>query len=131
MNDKKDETNQVFHSLVFCGDSEKISNQLELMKNGQIGLIYEDQFTCITDDDQEMPSGVTILGMTNQGHSLLGNESHHDLNVGSFVFIIRDETQLMKQQKETEAAKEQSENLLFQILPRDIVARLNSGEKDI
>ncbi|KAK8839284.1 hypothetical protein M9Y10_032216 [Tritrichomonas musculus] len=130
-NDKKDETNQVFQSSVFCGDSENLSNQLEFMKNGQIGLIYEDQFTCVTDDDQEMPSGVTILGMTNQGHSLLGNESHHDLNVESFVFIIRDETQLMKQQKEAEAAKAQSENLLFQILPHDIVARLNSGEKDI
>ena len=130
-NDKKDEANQVSQSAAFCGDSEKISNQLELMKNGQIGLVYEDHFTCITDDNQEMPCGVTILGMTNQGNSLLGNENHHDLNVESFVFIIRDETQLMKQQKEAEAAKAQSENLLFQILPRDIVTRLNSGEKDI
>ena len=37
----------------------------------------------------------------------------------------------MQQQKEAEAAKAQSENLLFQILPRDSVACLNSGEKDI
>ena len=59
---------------------------------------------------------------------MTGNDSS---NVESFVFILRDETQLVKQQKEAEAAKAQSENLLFQILPRDIVTRLHSGEKDI
>ena len=102
-------------------DSERITNQLELMKNGQSALVFEEHYSCLTDDDQVMPCGVTILAMT----------EHDSNNVESFVFILRDETQLMQQQKEAEAAKAQSENLLFQILPRDIVARLNSGEKDI
>jgi class 3 adenylate cyclase len=44
---------------------------------------------------------------------------------------MRDETELLKQQQEAELAKKQSEDLLYQILPRDIVARLNRGETDI
>lgn len=79
-----------------------------------------------------MPCGVTILGMSSQGHTLKSEESSQEhLKVTSFVFILRDETQLIEQQKEAEASKAQSENLLFQILPRHIVAKLNSGEKDV
>jgi class 3 adenylate cyclase len=37
----------------------------------------------------------------------------------------------MQQQEEAEAAKAKSEDLLYQILPRDIVNRLNQGEKDV
>ncbi|OHT16385.1 adenylate cyclase [Tritrichomonas foetus] len=102
-------------------DADTITNQLELMKNGQSSLVYEDHMSCITDSAMEMPCGVTVLGMMNESKNTLE----------SFVIIIRDETILMKQQKDAELAKEQSENLLFQILPRDIVVRLNRGEKDI
>ncbi|KAK8835915.1 hypothetical protein M9Y10_040294 [Tritrichomonas musculus] len=114
-------------------DAERITNQLELMKNGQSALVFEDHFTCLTDNNLEMPCGVTILGMTSSGH--INDNSNGVINsvgnVESFVFIICDETQLMEQQREAEKAKAQSENLLFQILPRNIVTRLNSGEKDI
>jgi class 3 adenylate cyclase len=50
--------------------------------------------------------------------------------VSSYVTILKDETGFIAQQKEAEAAKAQSEMLLYQILPRSIVARLNAGEKD-
>ena len=114
------------------GNAEKVSNQLDLMKNGQSGLIFEGHFICITDDAKEMPCGITILGMSSQGHTLKSEESSQEhLKVTSFVFILRDETQLIEQQKEAEASKAQSENLLFQILPRHIVTKLNSGEKDV
>jgi class 3 adenylate cyclase len=49
----------------------------------------------------------------------------------AFVAILTNESQLIKQQTEAEMLKKQSETLLFQILPRDIVVRLNAGEKDI
>ncbi|KAK8871827.1 hypothetical protein M9Y10_007570 [Tritrichomonas musculus] len=102
------------------------------MRNGHTGLIFEGHFICITDDAKEMPCGITILGMSSQGHTLKSEESNQDhLKVTSFVFILRNETQLIEQQKEAEASKAQSENLLFQILPRHIVAKLNSGEKDV
>ncbi|KAK8833926.1 hypothetical protein M9Y10_005815 [Tritrichomonas musculus] len=116
-----------------AGDAEKITNQLQLMSNGQCALVYEDHFICMTDDAKEMPCGVTILGMTSGKNESDGSNSGSSkgAKVESFVVILRDETQLVQQQREAEAAKAQSENLLYQILPRDIVVRLNSGEKDI
>ena len=101
-------------------EGEKIEKQLTLMRNGQSANTYEDHTICVTDSTNEVHCHITILGMTNS----------HD-SVESFVIILRDETELLQHQKEAEEAKAQSENLLFQILPRSIVTRLNQGEKDI
>lgn len=87
---KKKESNQNSISASCLGDSEKISKQLELMKNGQVALVYEDHFTCMTNDSQEMLWGVTIFGMSSQKRTLIWNETNHNLKVESFVFIIRD-----------------------------------------
>ncbi|OHT02589.1 Adenylate and Guanylate cyclase catalytic domain containing protein [Tritrichomonas foetus] len=101
-------------------EAEKLEKQLTLMKNGQSATTYEDHTIGVTDSTNEVHCHITILGMTN---------SHGE--VESFVIILRDETELLLHQKEAEEAKAQSENLLFQILPRSIVTRLNQGEKDI
>jgi class 3 adenylate cyclase len=53
------------------------------------------------------------------------------MDINSFVLILHDVTAIMKQQEEAEEAKAKSEKLLYEILPRDIVNRLNQGEKDI
>ena len=102
-------------------DEEKISAQLELMRNGQSSAFFEDKFTAMTDTSQLVPCLVTILGMKPQ----------HSDEIKSFVVILRDQTALLTQQKQAEEAKAKSEQLLFQILPRDIVVKLNRGEKDI
>lgn len=52
-------------------------------------------------------------------------------DIESFVIILRDETEMLKHQQIAEEAKKQSETLLYQILPRSVVIRLNQGEKDI
>lgn len=44
---------------------------------------------------------------------------------------MRDESEIIAQQEQAENAKKTSESLLYQILPRSIVVRLNQGEKDI
>ena len=103
-------------------DAEKIKSQVDLMLAGQISTTYEDNIILLSDASTEVPFHVTIIGM---------NEENSQHKVDSLVFILRDETQLIKQQKEAEEAKAKSEKLLFQILPRDIVVRLNRGEKDI
>jgi len=109
-------------STVFQQVSESsISKQLTLMRNGQSASVFEDHVTCITDSATDVPCHVTILGMK-------GDTTD---SIQSFVFILRNESLLLKQQQEAEEAKSQSEKLLFQILPRDIVIKLNSGEKDI
>ena len=101
--------------------SEAVAAKLDLMIKGQNALIYEDHFIGISDSASEICFKTTIIGMT--------NEISKDVN--SFVFILSDETEIIKEQKEAEEAKAKSEKLLYQILPKDIVIRLNRGEKDI
>ena len=93
---------------------------MSLMRNRQGGVTFEEHFICVADDESPVPCFVTILAMVNDRES-----------VPSMVLILRDETELRVQQENAEKAKKQSETLLYQILPRDIVIRLNQGEKDI
>ena len=123
-----------------------VNNKIFLMLNKQIALSYEDHVTCITDDETEVPCHIMIFGMTSDND--IDNESEEDSDsesedekkkkkrerkgdIESFVVILRDETEMIKHQKIAEDAKKQSETLLYQILPRSIVIRLNQGEKDI
>ena len=98
----------------------QIETQIELMRNHQSALTYEDHTVCISDRDVQIPCSINIIGITNE-----------DNEIQSFVIILRDETELIAQQKQAEEAKKTSESLLYQILPRSIVVRLNQGEKDI
>lgn len=95
--------------------------QMELMRNGEAALTYECHLVGRTDDDQTIPVKVTLLGIKDEKSKA----------AQSFVVIMRDETFSLKKKEEAEAAKKKSEDLLYQILPRDIVVRLNQGETDI
>ena len=107
---------------IFAPDSvEAVMNQINLIKNGQSASTFDDHTICITDSDVQLPCHITILGI---------KEDNID-EIKSLVVILRNETLLIQKQKEAEEAKKQSESLLFQILPQDIVMRLNQGEKDI
>lgn len=101
--------------------SELVSKQLGLMRDKQSGPVYEDHVIVLSDSANEIPCHMTLFAISSNGTG----------EANSFVLILRDETELTKQQQIAEEAKKQSENLLFQILPRDIVTRLNAGEKDI
>ena len=102
-------------------DGPAVLKKMEMMKKGECSTIIEDRATFVSDDSSDVICHVSILGMQKLEIS----------SINSFVFIIRDESDLIKQQQEVEQAKASSEKLLFQILPRDIVVKLNSGEKDI
>ncbi|EAY23612.1 Adenylate and Guanylate cyclase catalytic domain containing protein [Trichomonas vaginalis G3] len=102
-------------------DEEKVMQQLDMMRNGQASPIFEENVTAITDASQFMPCHITMLAIKPQNSS----------SINSFVIILRDQTQLVSQQKQAEEAKAQSEKLLYQILPRDIVLQINRGENDI
>jgi PAS domain S-box-containing protein len=110
---------QSITSLMSSEDADQIDQQLRLMVARQSGSVFEGHTVCVADDDARIPCWISILGLFT-GDIL-----------SQFVVIIRDETELLEQQKQAELAKLQSETLLFQILPRDIVVRLNAGEKDI
>jgi class 3 adenylate cyclase len=89
------------------------------MADKQSAPLFEGHTTCITDDEKEIPCSISLLAIFD------GEE------MSSFVAILKDESLLLQQQREAETAKKQSETLLYQILPRNIVSRLNAGEKDI
>jgi PAS domain S-box-containing protein len=110
---------QSIASLMPGEHGEKIEQQLKLMAERQCAPVFEGHTVCVADDEMEIPCWISLLAIFN------GDD------IAAFVAIIRDETELLQQQEEAEAAKKQSETLLFQILPRDIVTRLNAGEKDI
>jgi len=112
---------QSVHSLFESKDGKEILNQISLMNNGQSSTSFEAHMKCINDNEALIDCGVSIHAISSKSKS----------NLESFLFIIRDESELSKKQKEAEEAKKQSEHLLLQILPRDIIVRLNQGEKDI
>ncbi|EAY19483.1 Adenylate and Guanylate cyclase catalytic domain containing protein [Trichomonas vaginalis G3] len=112
---------QPLHTVLTESLNEELYKQIEMMKNGQCALTYEKSLRGLTDDEQCLPVHATLIGISDSGSS----------TPKAFVVIMRDETELINQRKSAEQAKAQSEKLLFQILPRDIVTRLNSGETDI
>jgi class 3 adenylate cyclase len=89
------------------------------MGEHQAAHVFEDHTVCLSDSGVEIPCSISILALFN------GDE------VSSYVVILKDENALIAQQNQAEVAKKQSETLLYQILPRSIVTRLNAGEKDI
>jgi PAS domain S-box-containing protein len=108
-------------SVIFCEDDRpKVENQLHLMVSKQSGNSFEEHFVCVSDAEAQIPCLVTILAMQNDRG-----------DVTSLVLIFHDESVLREQKEEAEKAKEKSEALLYQILPREIVVRLNEGEKNI
>jgi PAS domain S-box-containing protein len=110
---------QPLASLLVPAQADKLSQQISLMAEHQSAPLFEGHVTCCTDDEQEVQCGISLIAMFD------GDESC------GFVAILTNESQLIKQQTEAEILKKQSETLLFQILPRGIVVRLNAGEKDI
>ncbi|OHT09500.1 Adenylate and Guanylate cyclase catalytic domain containing protein [Tritrichomonas foetus] len=107
---------------VLLPDNKDLEQQFALMRNGESSLLYECSTEATSDDDQKIPVHLNLIGIA---------ESSSSSAAKSFVVILRDETNLRKRREEVEKAKKSSETLLFQILPRDIVSRINSGETDI
>jgi PAS domain S-box-containing protein len=108
-----------FTALIAQDHAEKIAQQMNLMAEHQSSAVFEGHTVCAGEDHLEVPCSISILA------------SFIDGQIVSYVAILKDESLLMKQQQAAEAAKQQSENLLYQILPRSIVTRINAGEKDI
>ncbi|OHT12083.1 Adenylate and Guanylate cyclase catalytic domain containing protein [Tritrichomonas foetus] len=105
---------------LFDEESSNIVRQkLELMILKQSALYYEDHVICLDDSNVSVPCQMIIIGVENDEKKL------------SFVIVLNEESALIEQQETAEKAKARSEKLLYNILPREIVIRINSGEKDI
>jgi PAS domain S-box-containing protein len=110
---------QALSTLLELEQGTIIDQRLKLMAARQVAPLYEDHTICVSDSGTEIHCSISLIALFSR-----------DI-VSSYVAIMKDETSFIAQQKEAEAAKAQSEMLLYQILPRGIVTRLNAGEKDI
>jgi transcriptional regulator with PAS, ATPase and Fis domain len=110
---------QHLSSILISEECGELFIRITLMKEDQCSMIFEDHILVLSETEAFIPVHATLLGITK------------DSQLRSFVLILRDETLLQTQMKEEEEAKARSEGLLYSILPRDIVIRLNQGEKDI
>jgi class 3 adenylate cyclase len=93
---------------------------MHLMKTGQAGLVYESAMVGTKDDGTQVPLKMTLLGFAPNGRT-----------AESFAVMCKDQTNEDTQKTAVEQAKRQSETLLMQILPKDIIVRLNRGDKNI
>lgn len=100
-------------------DQAMIKNRMEMIKNGQSSPVYEDHIKCNTDSAMTIKCQATLIGI----------KKHDEFE--SFILVLRDESDLLEQQEIAEEAKKKSETLLYQIIPRNIVTRINQGEKEI
>ncbi|KAK8890108.1 hypothetical protein M9Y10_034868 [Tritrichomonas musculus] len=105
---------------IFDDESAFIVNQkIDLMMAKQCPLYYESHIMCVNDNNMKVPCMIMMIGIENDENEL------------SFVIVLNEESELIEQQKKAEEAKASSEKLLYNILPRSIVTRINAGEKDI
>jgi PAS domain S-box-containing protein len=102
------------------GKRKELDDQVQLMRNRQSASIYEAEMDCKANDNTLVQCLVMIMFLSH-------NDSHRD----DLVLVIKDNSKIHEQRIESELAKSQSEKLLYAILPRGIVARLNEGEKDV
>jgi len=93
---------------------------MQLMKSGQCALIFETELSGVKDDGSTVSLKVTLLGFASNGRV-----------ADSFALMCKDQTEEMRQKQAVQEAKKQSETLLHQILPKDIITRLNRGDKEI
>lgn len=87
------------------------------MRNGQIADQYEGHTTCVTVSGEDLHCLIMIIGTRKSVNE----------EVNGFVVVLIDETEIMTQQVQAEEAKQKSETLLYKILPRNVVASINSG----
>ena len=113
---KNSDTSTNFASNSTDNSTASLYRQLALIKANQAANIYTCQAVGIKDDQSEVNLVVTVIGI---------NDGQY------FSLIANDQTNVLKQQREVEEAKKQAEKLLYMILPKDIVYRINRGEKDI
>lgn len=108
---------------IFAQDFQsKVKAQIDLMQEGQVSPFWEEHVKLINDFNDVIPFHATLIAM---------KSSETSNNIDSFVLILSNELEEEKKREEAEIAKAKSEKLLYQILPKDIVCRLNRGEKDI
>ncbi|KAH0785788.1 Adenylate and Guanylate cyclase catalytic domain containing protein [Histomonas meleagridis] len=111
---------QHIKSLIDTENNSQLFYVINLMLSGQTKLMYETQAIGTKDDSSKIHLQVTLVGFT-----------QNERNASSFAILCKDMTTEIEQKNAVEEAKKKSDEILNQILPKDIIIRLNRGEKNI
>lgn len=96
---------------------------MSLMKCGQTSLTFESSGTGIRDDNRNVPLHLSLIGFNLQTETKKADY---------FALILKDKTEEVSQKAAIENSKKQTEMILLQILPREIILKLNqTNNKDV
>jgi guanylate cyclase len=105
-------------SILFVPESiDEIAKEMALRKTETTPKMVERNFECMNGLDKIMTCGVFILGI----------QSEKSRAMEALVFIIRDKSEVMEKQKETEKAKTDTEAFLQHIVPVQIINRMRTS----
>lgn len=100
---------------------ERFISMFQMMMKGQADKVYTDHYMCVNEDQMEIPCEISLRLIMNKESKV----PH------SFICVLKDETDLINKQREAEEAKYNTEVLLYNILPREIVQKMQQGENNI
>ena len=112
---------QSFISILTNQCRNEIERKLQLMSLKQISQIFEGHVECNDSNDNIIPINIMIQAMFDENNG----------EIESFIIFFEDESEIIKKQIEIESSKKKTDDLVFQILPKSIVLRMNQGEKNI
>lgn len=105
-------------------DAEKLEQTMLNMKLGCSPLNFKEILTCVNESNEFVPCQVFILGMKQKSIVEAGD-------VKSFAVVLKDYRVISDLKKNAEEAKQKTDKLLCQVLPKDAVMLLNRGETNI
>jgi len=87
---------------------------MELMARHESGPLFEGHVVCVSDNQTEIPAEITLMATFIEG------------SISGYVCILRDKSDEQELEAAVQREKRQSEDLLHQILPEQIIAPLNA-----
>lgn len=93
-----------------------------LMKIGQSVLNFELNAIGLKDDNSTIPLKLSLIGFTSD---------NDNKKATSFAVIIKNMSEEIEKQKAIEQVKQVADSILTKILPKEIITRMNRGDKEI
>jgi PAS domain S-box-containing protein len=108
--------------LIFAEEfGEKVARQWQTMRGRDAPRTFVMSVNCVSESGETVPVVLTMLALA----------GHRKSDIATLVVTLRDVSALQALQAEASKTKARSEQLLYEILPRDIVTRLNQGETEV
>ncbi|OHT07042.1 adenylate cyclase, type VII [Tritrichomonas foetus] len=102
------------------GQNSQIFSTIQLMISGQSKMVYEFDGTGQKDDGSSIQMRIVLIGF-----------AENRRNADSFALVCKDLTVELRERSMVEEAKRISDHILLQLVPKEILSKLQKGEKEI